>query len=289
MLQGSMVALVTPFNEGTVDRAALRRLVQFQEEAGTDFIVPCGTTGESATLAYEEHETVVETVVDAVNSSRVLAGTGSNSTREAIRLTRHAQETGCDYALVITPYYNCPPQRGLYQHYRRIAESVDIGIVLYNVPSRTGVNLQPDTVIKLSEIPNIVGIKEASGELNQISRIVKETPAEFAVLSGDDSCTLPILSVGGQGVVSVLANLLPGPVKQLVDAWQQGQLETAREIHQELLPLTEAMFWDTNPIPVKTALSLMGYCRSELRLPLVEMADDQREKLSRLLKQQGVL
>lgn len=288
MLKGSMVALVTPLEDDRLDEAALRRLVRFQEENGTDVLVPCGTTGESATLDYQEHETVIETVVDESEQAEVLAGTGSNSTHEAVRLTKHAQEVGCDYALVITPYYNKPPQRGMYEHYRQVAESVDIGIVVYNVPSRTGINLEPETVIELSEIPNVVAVKEASGDVDQAARIARGTADDFAVLSGDDSRTLPILSVGGHGVVSVLANVVPGRISDLVEAWHSGNLERARKIHQELMPLMEAMFWETNPIPVKAAVSMRGFCKNELRSPMTELHTDDLGKLKDLLIECGV-
>ncbi len=288
MLKGSMVALVTPFKDDNVDEQALRRLVRFQEENGTDVLVPCGTTGESATLEYKEHEFVIETVIDEAESAQVLAGSGSNSTHEAIRMTRHAEEAGADYALVITPYYNKPPQRGMIEHYQRVADSVDIGIVVYNVPSRTGINLLPETVVELSKIPNIVGVKEASGDVDQAARIARGTDEDFAVLSGDDCRTLPMLSVGGQGVVSVLANLVPDRVNALVHAWLDGQPELARQIHQELMPLMEAMFWETNPIPVKAAVSMRGLCRNELRLPMTELQPELYDKLEKLLAESGV-
>ncbi len=288
MLKGSMVALVTPLKDDNVDEQALRRLVRFQEENGTDVLVPCGTTGESATLAYEEHELVIETVIDEAESARVLAGSGSNSTHEAIRMTRHAEEAGADYALVITPYYNKPPQRGMIDHYRRLAEAVDIGLVVYNVPSRTGINLLPETVIELSKIPNIIGVKEASGDVDQAARIARGTDEDFAVLSGDDCRTLPMLSVGGQGVVSVLANLVPDRVNALVHAWLDGQPQLARQIHQELMPLMEAMFWETNPIPVKAAVSMRGLCKNELRSPMTELRPELHDKLEKLLSESGV-
>ncbi len=288
MLKGSMVALVTPLKNDRVDEKSLRRLVRFQEKHNTDVLVPCGTTGESATLDYQEHEHVVEIVADEAENAAVMAGSGSNSTHEAIRLTQHAEETGCEYALVITPYYNKPPQRGMYEHYRRIADAVDIDIVVYNVPSRTGINLEPETVIDLSEIPNIVGVKEASGVVGQAAEIARQTGEDFSVLSGDDSLTLPLLSVGGKGVVSVLANVLPEKISDLVKAWHKGNPVKARRIHQELLPLMDAMFWETNPIPVKAAVSMRGLCRNELRLPMTELSTEKLSALRDLLAEKGV-
>ncbi len=285
MFSGSMVALVTPFKEGKVDERKLRELVDFHIKNGTDVLVPCGTTGESATLSFEEHEKVVEVVIDeAKGKIPVIAGTGSNNTEEALRLTRRAKEARADGALVITPYYNKPTQRGMYLHFEKIAKEVDIPIVLYNVPGRTGVNLLPETVAKLSRIKNIVGIKEASGDLQQASDIVRLCGDGFDLISGDDFLTLPLLALGGKGVISVVANLVPAETKALVAEFNKGNLEKAREIHYKILPLCKAMFIETNPIPVKTAMALQGLLDTpELRLPLSPMSEENVEKLKKVL------
>lgn len=290
MFSGSMVALVTPFKNGEIDETALVDLVEFQIANGTEVICPCGTTGESATLSFEEHERVVEIVIRAsAGRVPVMAGTGSNSTEEAIRLTRHAQRAGADACLLITPYYNRPTQEGLYLHFKKIAEQVDIPLVLYNVPSRTGVNMLPETVERLAQIKNIIGIKEASGMLPQISEIVRRCGDEFAVLSGDDVNTLPLMAVGGKGVISVTANIAPREVASLTKAAIAGQYDEARRIHLRLLPLHEAMFLQTNPIPVKTALGMMGKITPELRLPLCPMPEDLSQKLRNVLRQYALV
>jgi len=280
-----MVALVTPFKNGAIDEIALEKLVEFQITQGTQVICPCGTTGESATLSFEEHEKVVEIVIRAAAGRvPVMAGTGSNNTEEAIRLTRHAQKAGADACLLITPYYNRPTQEGLYQHFKKIAEQVDIPLVLYNVPSRTGVNMLPETVERLAQIKTIVGIKEASGMLSQISEIVRRCGSDFDVISGDDVNTLPLMAVGGKGVISVTANIAPREVSSMVRAAQNGDYEEARRLHLHLLPLHDAMFLQTNPIPVKTALSMMGKIAPELRLPLCPMPDELSRKLRSVLQ-----
>lgn len=288
MLTGSMVALVTPMSNNRVDDRALRRLVRWHEEADTDVLVPCGTTGESATLSHDEHEHVIEVVTDEAESTPVVPGTGSNSTHEAIRLTRFARERGCRAALVITPYYNTPNQEGMRQHFEKVANTVELDMVLYNVPARTGVNLEPETVAQLAEHKNIVGIKEASGDLEQISDICRRTPNDFAVLSGSDTSTLPLLSVGGCGVISVVANVVPDKVHRLVTTWSKGNPMKAQKIHQELLPLMQAMFWEPNPIPVKAALSMMGRIEDEIRLPLKPLSEPLRDPLSEELKKAEV-
>ena len=284
MFQGAIVATVTPFRNGKVDRAALRKLVRFQIESGTDGIVPCGTTGESATLSFEEHERVIDTVIDAAGGKvPVIAGTGSNNTREAILLTRYARKAGASGALVITPYYNKPTQEGLYRHFRAVAESGDIPIILYNVPGRTGVNMTAATVARLAEIPNIVGVKEASGNLNQICDILRETPKKFCVLSGDDFLYFPMLALGAKGVISVTSNVAPRAMADLYDAYVIGEISRAREIHYRLWPLFNACFIETNPIPAKTALAMMGRIREEFRLPLCPMSDANRKVLAKVL------
>ncbi len=288
MFEGAMVALITPLKDNEVDEQALRRLVRFQEDNGVDVLVPCGTTGESATLTHEEHEMVIEIVVDESKEAKVLAGTGSNSTHETLRLTEHAASVGCDAALVITPYYNKPPQRGMYEHFKQVAETVDIDIVPYNVPSRTGINLEADTVARLARIPNIIAVKEASGDMGQVSEIITRTPDDFSVLSGDDALTLPLLSVGGQGVVSVVSNIAPVQVSGLVHAWMDGDCQKARDIHQQIFPLMRAMFVETNPIPVKAAASMKGLCENELRPPMVIIDEELQEHLRKIMLSCGV-
>lgn len=286
MFSGSFVALVTPFRNNRVDIDKLKELVEFHIEKGTSGIVPCGTTGESATLSHEEHRVVIETVIKAVNGRiKVIAGTGSNNTNEAVELTQFAKKVGADGCLVITPYYNKPTQNGLYLHFEKIAETVDIPIVMYNVPGRTGVNMLPSTVAKLAKIKNIIGEKEASGNITQISEIARECGAEFDLLSGDDAMTFPILAVGGKGVISVAANIVPAEVAELVDAFNKGDVNKSREMHLKMLPLFAAMFYETNPIPVKTSMSLMGMISDEIRLPLCKMSDENLKKLKTTLKE----
>ena len=290
MFSGSMTALVTPFRNGEFDEQAYRDLIDWQIASGTDALIPCGTTGESATLSHEEHDRVVEVCIDQVAGRvPVIAGAGSNSTAEALRLTRHAKEAGAQGALLITPYYNKPTQEGLYQHYRHIAERVDIPIVMYNVPSRTGTNLLPETVARLAEVPNIVGVKEATADMNQVSRIVRLCGEKVAVISGDDFTVLPLLAVGGKGVISVVTNVAPGDMAALVDAFFAGNLERAAELHHRLSPLAGAMFLESNPMPVKTALGMMGRIEPELRLPLVPMSEGGRAKLETALRDYGLL
>lgn len=290
MLRGSLVAIVTPFKNDEVDEKALRDLIEFQIENGTNGIVPCGTTGESATLSHEEHKRVIEITIDAAKGRvPVIAGTGSNSTEEAIRLTRHAKDAGADAALMISPYYNKPTQEGLYLHFKKVAKEVDIPIILYNVPGRTGSNMLPETVGGLSEIDNIVGIKEASGSLQQISDVIALCKPDFTLLSGDDFIVLPILSVGGKGVISVTANVAPKDMADLITAFEKGDLKKAMELHYCLRPLNEAMFYETNPIPVKKALALMGKIGDEIRLPLSPMSEKNTERLKAVLKNYGLI
>lgn len=290
MFRGSMVAIVTPFRNGAVDEAALLNLIEFQISGGTDVIVPCGTTGESATLSHEEHKRVVEIVVKAcAGRCKVLAGTGSNNTEEAIQLTRFAREAGADGALLITPYYNKPTQEGLYQHYAAVARAVDLPIVLYNVPGRTSVSLAAETVARLAEIPNIVGIKEATGSLQYVSKLVELCGPDFAVISGDDFTTLPLLAVGGVGVISVTANIAPRDTAEMIRAFERGDLPGARRLHYKLWPLHEAMFLETNPIPVKAALALMGKIGWEIRLPMTPLSESNRQKLRKALESYGLL
>lgn len=284
MFKGALVAIVTPFKDGKVDEEALRNLIEFQITNGTDGIVPCGTTGESTTLSHEEHDRVIEITIDAVKKRvPVIAGTGSNSTAEALRLTQHAYKAGADGALIVCPYYNRPTQEGLYQHFKNIAESVPLPIIPYNIPSRTGVNLMPPMMAKLSKIKNIVGVKEASGSIKQMSDVIEMCGDDFAVISGDDNFTLPLMSMGGAGVISVISNVVPADMAALVDACFAGDIKKAKVLHHKMAPLMEALFIEVNPIPVKAALAIMGKIKEEYRLPLCKMADSNREKLKKVM------
>ena len=290
MFTGSLVAIVTPFRKGKVDERAFGDLIEWQIANGTTGIVPCGTTGESATLSHEEHNRVIEFTVEVVGRRvPVIAGTGSNSTDEAIALTKHAKQAGADGALLITPYYNKPTQEGLYRHYKAVADAVDLPLVLYNIPGRTGVNMLPATITRLSAIPTIVGVKEGSGSVQQASDIVQMCGERLTVLAGDDSLTLPMMAVGGKGVITVTANIVPSDMAALVNAFLAGNVAEARHIHFKLSPLFSALFYETNPIPVKEALGMMGKIDPELRLPLCPMAQDTREKLSRVMKEMNVI
>jgi 4-hydroxy-tetrahydrodipicolinate synthase len=290
MFKGSIVALVTPFKEGKVDEERLKKLIEFHIARGTDAILACGTTGESATLSHSEHERVIEVALESAEGKiPIIAGTGSNSTQEAIALTKFAEAKGAAGALLITPYYNKPTQEGLYQHFKKVASEVSLPIILYNVPSRTGVNLLPETLARLSEVENIVGIKEAIMDITQIWRIVELCGEKITLLSGNDSMTFPILCLGGKGVISVVANIVPEKMKALIETFNKGKLHEARELHYQLLPLCEAMFYETNPIPVKTALSLMGLIEFEVRLPLWKMKESNLEKLKQVLKSYSLL
>jgi len=290
MFHGSLVAIVTPFKKGKVDEKALGDLIDWQIAQGTHGIVPCGTTGESATLTHEEHERVVAFTIEATKGRvPVIAGSGSNSTDEAITLTKHAKKAGADGALLITPYYNKPTQEGLYRHYKAVAEAVDLPIVLYNIPGRTSVNMLPTTVARLSSLKNIVAIKEGSGSLQQVSDIIQACGERLTVLSGDDALTLPMMAVGAKGVITVTANIAPKDMAKMTDAFEAGKLAEARKLHYKMAPLFAALFYETNPIPVKEALGMMGKCSAELRLPLCPMAADTREKLSRVLKDYGLI
>ena len=290
MFRGAMVAIVTPFKNDQVDERALRELIEFQIANGTDGIVPCGTTGESATLTHEEHDRVIEITIDAVKKRvPVIAGTGSNNTAEALRLTKHAYEAGADGALIVCPYYNRPTQEGLYQHFKTIAESVPSPIILYNIPGRTGVNLMPEMVAKLAKIKNIVGIKEASGSIKQMSDVINLCGNEFSVLSGDDLFTLPLLAIGGTGIISVISNVAPADMAGLVDAFAAGDMIRAKALHHKMSPLIDALFIEVNPIPVKAALALMGKIEYEYRLPLCKMAEANFEKLKKVMVNYGLI
>ncbi len=289
--QGSFVAMVTPFRNGAVDEAKVRELVELHASHGTDGLVPCGTTGESPTLSHDEHRRVVEIVVEAARGRiRVVAGTGSNSTAEAIGLTRHAEQAGAAAALVVNPYYNRPTQEGLYRHFRAVAESVAIPILVYNIQSRTAVNVETATLERLvRDVKNLAGVKEASGSLDQMSQVIAACGPDFSVLSGDDNLTLPLLAIGGHGVISVIANIVPRETAEMVHAALDGDWKRARELHYRLLPLARAAFLETNPIPIKEAMALAGMIEPEFRLPMCRLSDANRERLRAILKQYSLL
>jgi 4-hydroxy-tetrahydrodipicolinate synthase len=287
---GSLVALVTPFKKGKLDEKALARLIEFHIRSGTHGLVPCGTTGESATLTGEEHARVIDFTVEVVAGRiPVMAGTGSNSTDETITLTRHAKSAGADGALLIAPYYNKPTQEGLFQHYRAIAKAVDLPLVLYNIPSRTGVNILPETVARLMSFKNIVGIKEGGGSLQQIGDLVQRCGRQFLLFSGDDFTALPTMVVGGVGVISVTANIVPAEMAQMMNAAAKGDYQAALQWHEKIYPLHHAMFIETNPGPVKAALALMGKCSDEVRLPLCRLSDEHLAQLKTALTAYGLL
>jgi 4-hydroxy-tetrahydrodipicolinate synthase len=292
MFHGSMVAIVTPFkNNGSgLDEVRLKELIEFQVENGTSVIVPCGTTGESATLSIEEHERVIDIVIACAKpKARVMAGTGSNNTAEAVELTKHAKEAGADAALIITPYYNKPTQEGVYRHFKALSDEVDIPLIAYNIASRTGVNITPATIKRLSELKNVVGVKEASGDLSQMSEIKNLCGKDFSLISGDDSLTLPVLSIGGTGVISVVANIIPKDVSDMIKAFTDNDIEKARALHYKMLPLIKAMFIETNPIPVKTAMGMMGIIEPGLRLPMCDMSKANKERLGLALREYGLI
>ena len=290
VFQGSMVALVTPFKDGRVEEVKLRELVEFQIKNGTDVLIPCGTTGESPTLNHDEHKRVIELTVEGVKRRvPVVAGTGSNSTAEAIDLTRYAKKVGADGALVVLPYYNKPTQQGLIAHCRAIADAVDLPLILYNIPGRTGINMLPETLAVLADHPNIVGMKEATGNLEQMTQDIILCGDKLSFLSGDDTLTLPLMAVGGRGVISVVANIVPRDVADLTRAFLGGDWKRAREIHLKLFPLCQAMFYETNPIPVKTAMALMGMIGGELRMPLCPMSEANLNKLKAAMRAYGLL
>jgi len=289
--QGSFVAMVTPFRNGKVDEAKLRELVEFHVSNGTDGLIPCGTTGESPTLSHDEHHRVVELVIEAARGRiRVVAGTGSYSTADAIEMTKHAELAGAAGALVVNPYYNKPTQEGLYRHFRAVAESVAIPILLYNIQSRTATNVETDTMARLArDVKNIAGVKEASGSLDQMSQVIAACGPDFSVLSGDDNITLPLLAIGGSGVVSVIANIVPRETGDLVHAALDGDWKRARDLHYRLFPLARAAFLETNPIPIKEAMAMAGMLEPEFRLPMCRMSDANRDKLRAILKPYGLI
>ena len=290
MFSGSMTAIITPFRDGRVDGEALERLVEFQVQNGTSAIVPCGSTGESSTLSHAEHAEVVRLVVKLARGRiPVIAGTGSNCTSEAIALTRAAQEAGAAAALLISPYYNKPTQEGIYQHYKSIAEATRFPLIVYNIPGRTASKIEATTIARLAELEEIVGLKDATGSLDETQEAIRLCGDKIEVYSGDDSLTLPILAVGGVGVISVVANVMPKESAQMVAACRRGDWDTARRLHYQLLPLIRALFLETNPIPVKAAVAMMGYCQDALRLPLLPMSDGARAKLRAVMEQFGLL
>lgn len=289
MFKGVFTALITPFQNGRVDDTALADLIEFQIQAGISGLVPCGTTGESATLTHAEHRHVITVCLQQVNGRvPVIAGTGSNSTAETIELTRFAQQAGAAGALLITPYYNKPTQEGLFQHYQAVANSVELPLVLYNVPGRTGVDMLPPTVARLAQHPNIVAIKEATANMERASIILEACGDRLTLFSGDDATFLPFLAVGGTGVISVSANIAPD---QMVALWQQfckGDLTASRRIHTQLLEINRLLFCETNPIPIKAAAAMMGLCNPEIRLPLTPLADPLREPLRQAMHRIGL-
>ncbi len=290
MFKGSIVAIVTPFKNNKLDEKALTDLIEWHISEGTNAIVPCGTTGESATLEYAEHYRVIELTVQVVNGRvPVIAGTGANSTSETVMMTEKAREIGADGALLVVPYYNKPTQEGLYQHYKTVAEAVDIPIVLYNVPGRTALNMLPQTVARLAELKNVVAIKEATGDMAQVTEIINLCGDNITVLSGDDFTTFPLILLGGKGTISVSANVAPADLAAMCKAANDGNVEEARRLHYKLEPLNKGMFIETNPISVKTALSLMGKIEEEMRLPLCQMAAANKEKLKNVLINYGLM
>ena len=290
-LEGTYTAMVTPFKDGKINVPKLRQMVNFQIKNGISGLIPCGTTGESPTLSHDEHREVIDVIIEEVTGRvPVIAGTGSNSTEEAISLTTHAQKAGADAALLITPYYNKPTQAGLIAHYRTIAETCDIPLIIYNCPGRTAVNTAADTIVELSSVPSITGIKEASGNMDQICDIICRTSEDFTVLSGDDSMTVPMMSVGAKGVISVIANFLPGKMTEMTGAALKGDFTTASGIHNQLFPLMRALMKvETNPSPAKTAMNMLGMKAGPVRLPLMEPGVEGKAILEKCLKDIGLM
>lgn len=290
MFSGSLVAIVTPFRQGAFDEQSYGELIEFHIANGTHGIVPCGTTGESATLSHAEHERVVALTVEIVNQRvPVIAGTGSNATDEAIAFTRHAKRVGADGALLITPYYNKPTQEGLYQHYAAVAQAVDLPLILYNIQGRTSINMTPETIARTAQLPNVVGIKEGSGSLGQVSEIIHQCGEAFTILSGDDPLTVPMMALGAKGVITVTANVAPKEMANMVNAALAGNFAEARTWHFKLAPLFKALFYETNPIPVKEALSIMNKIDPDIRLPLTRLSSDNRDRLGRVMQEVGVI
>ena len=290
MFSGALSAIITPFRDGAIDEPALRDLIEWQIQNGVDGIVPCGSTGESATLTHAEHERVIRIAIEQARKRvPVVAGTGSNSTAEAIRLTSFAREAGADGALLISPYYNKPTQEGIVKHYKTIAQSVQLPLIVYNIPGRTGSNILPETLAKLADVPSIVGVKEASGSMEQVSDIRRLCGERLTILSGDDSLTLPLMALGGKGVIAVITNIMPRETHELAAAALAGDFARARELHYKMLPLMRVLFLETNPIPVKYAASLMGKCTAEMRMPLTTMSPGPAEKLRGVMKEMRLI
>jgi 4-hydroxy-tetrahydrodipicolinate synthase len=290
VFEGVLTAIVTPFRSGAIDESALRDLVERQIEAGVDGLVPCGSTGESATLSHAEHRRVVEIVVQATRGRvSVVAGTGSNSTREAIELTQHAKEAGADGALLISPYYNKPTQEGIVLHYAEIARATSFPLLVYNIPGRTASNILPATMARLADIPQVVGVKDSCADMGQVADAIARCPEDFRLLSGNDDLTLPLLALGSHGVISTTSNVAPSAMVGLVRAFRAGDVAEARRIHYRMLPLFQVLFCETNPIPVKAALALMGVMAPEIRLPLTPLGEANRERLQVVLKELGLL
>jgi 4-hydroxy-tetrahydrodipicolinate synthase len=290
MLSGAWSAIVTPFRQGAVDERALREIIEWQIGAGVQGLIPCGSTGESATLSHDEHELVIRIAVEQTRRRvPVFAGTGSNSTAEAVKLTQFARAVGADGALLISPYYNRPTQEGIFNHYKTIAQSADLPLIVYNIPSRTGSNVAPETLARLCQFKQIVGVKEASGSLDQASDIRRLCGERLSILSGDDSLTLPLMAVGATGVISVLTNVMPAQTRALVSAALEGDFAQARALHYRLLPLVRALFVETNPVPVKHAMGLMGKCSPEVRLPLVGLTSASADKVRAAVSEAGLI
>ncbi len=290
MFKGVYTALITPFKGGRIDYASLEKIIEMQIKGGVDGVLPMGTTGESPTLSHDEHKEFIRKVVKQVDKRiTVIAGTGSNSTEEAIDLSRSAADGGVDAIMLVNPYYNKPPQRGLVEHFASVAHSVSLPVILYNIPGRTGINFQPESICELlDKAENVVAIKEASGNLVQMMNIIELCGDRLTLLSGDDNLLLPVLAIGGKGVISVLANLLPGDMKRVVTDFEKGEFEESKKLFYRLLPLCRAMFYETNPIPVKAAMELMGYCSSEMRLPLVSLSEENRNRLRQVMTEYGL-
>jgi 4-hydroxy-tetrahydrodipicolinate synthase len=290
MFTGVYTALVTPFKDGVIDYASLEGIIEMQIAGGLDGILPMGTTGESPTVSHKEHKELVREVVKLVNGRiKVIAGTGSNSTEEAIDLSKSAEEDGVDAIMLVNPYYNKPPQRGLISHFETVAKNVSVPVIVYNIPGRTGINFQPESLKELIDrADNVVTIKEASGDITQMMRVIELCGDRLTLLSGDDNLLLPVLSIGGKGVISVLSNMLPADVKRVVTEFEKGRFEEARDLFYKLLPLCRAMFVETNPIPIKAAMEMMGYCSSEMRLPLTTLTSENRDRLRQALIDYGI-
>ncbi len=290
MFKGTATALITPFRkDGKIDEQGLRDLVDFQESMGIDAIVPCGSTGESATLDHAEHVRAIEVVIDQVKKAKIIAGAGSNSTQEAVDLSVKSADMGADYILSISPYYNKPTQEGIYQHFKKVTEACDLPIIVYNVPGRTGSNMEASTTLRLAELPGISGIKEASGDMAQVMRIMAERPKDFAMISGDDALTFPLMALGGEGVISVTSNCAPKQMMEMVNSALAGDFVKAREMHFKMIPLFNAMFLEPNPIPIKAAMDIMGKPSGELRMPLMDMTSENRKLLENTMRQLGII